>query len=71
MIEQIRLKSHHVHSYKPNDCDSSVVTGIFWDYDKGRMAVSVIYDNGTPDWIPLIEILGGNYTITNNYKQGG
>jgi hypothetical protein len=65
MIEPLRLKSNHPNAYAPGGCELSTVTGIFWDKERKRMAVSVIYDSGEADYIPLIEILGGNYDVLN------
>ena len=37
---------------------NAVVTGIFWDNERQRIAVSIVYEDGMADWIPATELEG-------------
>lgn len=56
IIELLRVDSTHVYAYKPGGETKATVTGIFWDKKNKRPAVSLLYDNGETDWIPISEL---------------
>lgn len=64
-ISLIKIKSVHQDAYKPDGCAFATVTGIFYDEMNKRMAVAIVYANGFADWIPLSELMSGNYEIQN------
>ncbi len=47
MIEALRLRGVH---------GAATVTGIFWDKERQRIGVSLLYDDGATDWIPTSEV---------------
>jgi len=52
----VRVES--VTGFRPSGVRVATITGIFWDAEKERIAVSLLYDNGATDWIPVQGIEG-------------
>ena len=77
MIEVIKIQIRGDIVYKPEGDTEAIITGLFWDTERGRPAVSVIYNNGAADWIPISDIhgLGGSvgggyaYRVSNGGKK--
>lgn len=69
-MEAVRFKAIHPNAYKPEMCTIGILGSILWDDIRDRLVVSLIYDNGYSDVIPLSELYRKDdpntpYRITN------
>jgi hypothetical protein len=68
-MEIIKLDMNVEGAYQPKGCTRAYITGLFWDSKNHRPAVSVIYDNGATDWLPLSEMINQHFKITNDIND--
>lgn len=51
-----RIKALHPHCYRPHGEEHAIVSGLWWDEEYSRVAVSVYYDNNWEDRVPLMDM---------------
>lgn len=68
-LRELRLKTNHPAAYQPDGCSRMSVTSILWDEEHNRICLSVRYDSGHLDWIPLTDLTqAGHYSI--DFEKG-
>jgi len=59
--EHIRVEVSGGH-YQPDGCNQAFVVGIYWDKERSRPCLQLVYTNGKEDYIPLSE-LGASHPL--------
>lgn len=73
-LEHIRVMLTGSH-YQPDGCNRAFVSNISWDKEEGRPCISLLYENGKEDFIPLSSLgsshILGDVIILNVKDRGG